>query len=154
MQSLLKPLLGVVLIAGIAGVAYAQAPFAKPEDAIKYRQSALFVMGQHFGRIGAVVKGERPYNKDEVTRNAAIAEQMSSLHWEAFTPGTDKGNTRAKPEIWSNPAQFKSAADKMEQEMRNLAAVAKGGDLNPIKTQFGETGKACKACHDDFRKKD
>lgn len=154
MHTLLKPFLGAVLIAAFAGGAQAQAPFAKAEDAIKYRQSALFVMGQHFGRIGAVVKGERPYNKEEVAKNAAIAEQMSSLHWEAFVPGTDKGNTRAKPEIWSNPAQFKSAADKMEQEMHKLATVAKGGDLNSIKTQFGETGKACKACHDDFRKKE
>lgn len=154
MRSLSKPLLVVVLAAGITGVAYAQAPFAKPEDAVKYRQSALFIMGQHFGRIGAVVKGERPYNRDDVAKNAAIAEQMSVLHWEAFVPGSEKGNTRAKPEIWSNPAQFKSAAEKMEQEMQKLAAVAKGGDLNPIKTQFGETGKACKACHDDFRKKD
>ena len=154
MRSLLKLFLGVVLAAGVAVAAQAQAPFARAEDAIKYRQSALFVMGQHFGRIGAVVKGERPYNKEEVAKNAAIAEQMSSLHWEAFVPGTDKGNTRAKPEIWSNPGQFKSAAEKMEQEMNKLAAVAKGGDLNSIKAQFGETGKACKACHDDFRKKD
>jgi len=156
MQSLLKPLLGMVLAAGIAGTAQAQSPspFAKPEDAIKYRQSALFVMGQHFGRIGAVVKGEQSYNKDEVAKNAAIAEQMSSLHWEAFAAGTDKGNTRAKPEIWSNPAKFKSAAEAMEREMSKLAAVAKGGELNAIKAQFGETGKACKACHDDFRKKE
>jgi cytochrome c556 len=154
MTSLLNHFLGAILLTGIACAAHAQSLFAKPEDAIRYRQSALFVMSQHFGRIGAVVKGERPYSKEEVVKNAAIAEQMSSLHWDAFAPGTDKGNTRAKPEIWSNPAQFKSAAEKMEQEMHKLATVAKGGDLNAIKTQFGETGKACKACHDDFRKKE
>jgi cytochrome c556 len=154
MESPLKVLLGLVLAAGITGAVHAQSPFAKPEDAIKYRQSALFVMGQHFGRIGAVVKGEHPYNKEEVAKNAAIAEQMSSLHWEAFVPGTDKGNTRAKPEIWTNVDKFKSAAEKMQQEMSKLAAVAKGGDLNAVKVQFGETGKACKACHDDFRKKE
>ena len=150
----LKTFLGMVLVAGAVGSVHAQSPFAKPEDAIKYRQSALFVMGQHFGRIGAVVKGERPYNKDEVIKNAAIAEQMSSLHWEAFVPGTDKGNTRAKPEIWSNPGKFKSAAEKMESEMNKLASVTRTGDLSAIKVQFGETGKACKACHDDFRKKE
>lgn len=154
MQPLLKPFVGLVLVAGVAGAAQAQSPFAKPEDAIKYRQSALFVMGQHFGRIGAVVKGERPFNKEVVAKNAAIAEQMSSLHWEAFSPGTDKGNTRARPEIWTDAAKFKSAAEKMEQEMHKLAAAAKGGDMTSIKAQFGETGKACKACHDDFRKKD
>ena len=35
----------------------ASAQFAKPEDAIKYRQSALFVMGQHFGRVGGYGHG-------------------------------------------------------------------------------------------------
>jgi cytochrome c556 len=153
MQSLLKPFLGMVLVAGIAGTAQAQAPFAKAEDAIKYRKSAMFVMSQHFGRIGPVVKGERPYDKDEVARNAAIAEQMSKLPFDAFVAGTDKGETGAKPEIWTGAAKFKSSAEKMQQEMSKLAQAAKGGDLNAIKAQFGETGKACKACHDDFRKK-
>lgn len=153
MQSLLKLFLGMVLAAGIAGAAQAQAPFAKAEDAIKYRKSALFVMGQHFGRMGPVMKGERPYDKDEVAKNAAIAEQMSKLPWDGFVAGSDKGETGAKPEIWTESAKFKSAAEKMQQEMSKLAQTTKGGDLNAIKAQFGETGKACKACHDDFRKK-
>ena len=38
---------------GFAVVALpATAQFAKPEDAIKYRQSALFVMQQNFARLG------------------------------------------------------------------------------------------------------
>ena len=39
----------------------ASAQFAKPEDAIKYRQSALTVMANHFGRIGAMVNGRVPF---------------------------------------------------------------------------------------------
>ena len=35
----------------------ASAQFAKPEDAVKYRQSALTVMSNHFGRIAPVVRG-------------------------------------------------------------------------------------------------
>jgi cytochrome c556 len=153
MQSLLKLFLGMVLAVGIAGAAQAQAPFAKTEDAVKYRKNALFVMAQHFGRLGPVVKGERPYDKDEVAKNAAIAEQMSKLPWDGFVAGSDKGETGAKPEIWTDSAKFKSAAEKMQQEMSKLAQTTKGGDLNAVKAQFGETGKACKACHDDFRKK-
>ncbi len=153
MKSLSQLVVGVFLALGIAVAAHAQAPFKKTEDAIKYRQSALFVMAQHFGRLGPVVKGEQAYNKDEVARNAAIAEQMSKLPWDGFVAGSDKGNTDAKPEIWSDAAKFKSAAEKMEREMSKLAQAAKGGDLNAVKSQFGETGKACKACHDDFRKK-
>ncbi|MEK7437829.1 MAG: cytochrome c [Pseudomonadota bacterium] len=153
MKSLSQLVVGVFLALGIAVAAHAQAPFKKTEDAIKYRQSALFVMAQHFGRLGPVVKGEQAYNKDEVARNAAVAEQISKLPWDGFVAGSDKGDTDAKPEIWSDAAKFKSAAEKMQQEMSKLAQAAKGGDLNAVKSQFGATGKACKACHDDFRKK-
>jgi cytochrome c556 len=38
----------------------ASAQFAKREDALKYRQSVMFVMSQHFGRIGAMVNGKAP----------------------------------------------------------------------------------------------
>jgi cytochrome c556 len=46
----------------LAMSAPASAQFAKPEDAIKYRQSALFVMGQHFGRVGAMANGRVPFD--------------------------------------------------------------------------------------------
>ena len=36
--------------------------------------------------------------------------------------------------------------------MAKLNGVAKGGDLELIKAAVGETGKACKACHDAYRK--
>jgi cytochrome c556 len=154
MKSLLRQFVGLILVAGIAGTAYAQSPFAKPQDAIQYRQSAMFIMGQQFGRIAAVVKGKRPFDKEEVARSAAIVKEMSTLPWEAFVAGTDKGKTHAKSDIWTEAAKFKSHQEKLEQEAAKLAEVAKGGDLDAIKRQFGATGKACKSCHDDFKKKD
>jgi cytochrome c556 len=36
--------------------------------------------------------------------------------------------------------------------MAKLAVVAKGGNIDAIKAQVGETGKACKTCHDSYRK--
>ncbi|NCV95026.1 MAG: cytochrome c, partial [Burkholderiaceae bacterium] len=81
----------------------AMAQFAKPEDAIKYRQSAFALMGAHMGRLSAVVKGEVPYNKDDVARNAAIISTLSSLPWQAFGPGTEGG--KAEPAIWKENAK-------------------------------------------------
>jgi len=153
MKSISQLVVGLLLALGIAAGAQAQAPFKKAEDAIKYRQSGMFIMAQHFGRIAAVVKGEKPYDKDEVAMNAATAEQMSKLPWGGFVAGTDSGDTAAKPEIWTDAAKFKSDAEKMQKEMSKLAEVTKGGDLAAIKTQVGATGKTCKACHDDFKKK-
>jgi cytochrome c556 len=131
----------------------ASAQFAKPEDAIKYRKNALFVMSQHFGRIGAMVNGKAPFDAKVAADNAAVAETLSKLPWAAFGEGTDKGDTKAKPEIWKEQAKFKEKAEKMQAEMSKLAAAAKTGSLENIKTAFGATGGACKSCHDDYRDK-
>ena len=127
------------------------AQFKKPEDAIKYRQSAFTVMANSFGKIGAVVKGEVPYNKDDVAKNAAVVAMLSTLPWQAFGPGTEGGN--AKPEIWSNNAKLKSAADKMQLAVADLNTAAQSGNQDAIKKAFGAAGQTCKGCHDDFKKK-
>jgi cytochrome c556 len=133
-----------------AGAAQAQ---MKPEDAIKYRKSALFVMGMNFGPLAAMAKGERPYDKDAASRHASVVEFMSKLPWTAFGPGTEQGDTKAKPEIWLEMEDFKAKQEKVQAETAKLAEVAKTGDFNALKAQVGETGKACKACHDKFRNK-
>jgi cytochrome c556 len=133
----------------VSGIAYAQ--FKKPEDAIKYRQSAFTVMANSFGKIGAVVKGEAPFNKDEVAKNAAVVATLSTLPWQAFGSGTEGGN--ALPEVWSDNAKFKAASDKMQLAVANLNAAAQSGDQEAIKKAFGAAGATCKGCHDDFKKK-
>ena len=77
---------------------------------------------------------------------------MSKLPWEAFGPGTDKGDSRAEPEVWTEQAKFKAASEKMMTEVAKLNAAAKTGNLDQIKAAFGAAGASCKACHDDFRK--
>jgi cytochrome c556 len=77
---------------------------------------------------------------------------MSKLPYVAFIEGTDKGDTKAEPKIWTEMDKFKAAASKMQEEMAKLNVVAKGGNIDAIKAQVGETGKSCKACHDAYRK--
>ena len=142
----------VLAAAAVTLSAPASAQFAKPEDAIKYRQSALTVMGAHFGRVAAMANGRVPFDAKVAADNASIAETMSKLPWAAFGEGTDKGVTRAKAEIWSDNAKFKEAGDKMQAEMVKLSAAARTGNLDAIKTAVGATGGTCKGCHDTFRK--
>ena len=130
---------------------FAFAQFQKPEDAIKYRQSTFTVMANSFGKINAVVKGDAPFNKDEVAKNAAIVAMMSTLPWQAFGPGTEGG--KAESDIWSNSAKFKAASEKMQLAVVDLNKAAQSGDLESIKKAFGTAGASCKNCHDDFKKK-
>lgn len=131
----------------------ASAQFAKPEDAIKYRKSAFTLMGAHFGRIGAMAQGKAPFDAKVAAENADLLVTLGKLPWTAFGEGTDKGETRAKPEIWKEQAKFREGADKMQEELQKLAQAAKTGNLDAVKTSFGAAGQTCKACHDNYRSK-
>lgn len=131
----------------------ASAQFAKAEDAIKYRKSALFVMSQHFGRLGAMVNGKIPFDAKAAADNADVVASMAKLPWAAFGPETDLGETRAKPEVWSQAAKFKENNEKLMADTVKLAAAAKTGNLDSLKAAFSATANTCKACHDTFREK-
>jgi cytochrome c556 len=132
----------------------AAAQFSKSEDAITYRQSAMFIMNQHLGRIGAMVNDKAPFDAAQAKASADIVKVVGALPWAAFGPGTEKGaETRARPEIWSDPGKFSSAQDRLQALLPKLAAAAETGDKSELKKVFGETGAACKNCHDTFRSK-
>jgi cytochrome c556 len=130
----------------------AQAQFAKPEDAVKYRKASFTVMAAHFGRLGAMANGRMPYDAKVAADNADVVMALSKLPWAAFGEGTDKGDTRAKPEIWKESAKYKDAADKMQAEIVKLNTAAKAGNIDALKVAFGPAAASCKACHDNFRK--
>ena len=147
-----KMLLTAAAVAGLMTALPAAAQFAKPEDAIKYRKAAFSVMASHFSRIGAMVNGRAPFDAKAAAENAEVAALMARLPYTAFVEGTDKGETKAKPEVWSEGDKFKAGAAKMQEEMAKLNAAAKTGNLETIKAAFGPVGQSCKSCHDNFRK--
>jgi cytochrome c556 len=148
----MKRLMPILTLTMAAIALPAQAQFAKPEDAIKYRKAGFTVMAAHFGRLGAMANGRMPYDAKVAADNAAVLSVVAGLPWGAFGDGTDKGETRAKPEIWKETAKFKDGADKMQAEMVKLAAAARTGNLDNLKAAFGPAAQTCKACHDAFRK--
>ena len=146
----LHSLTGALLMAVLA--CPAQAQFAKQEDAIKYRKNSLFVMQQHWARVGAMATGKVPFDAKQAQDNMEVVSSLAKLPWAAFGEGTDKGDTRAKPEIWKESAKFKDAADKFQVEVAKVNAAAKTGNIDSLKTAFASASGSCKACHDNFRK--
>ena len=145
---------GTALALVFVTVATAQAPAPRPDRAIKYRQGVMGAQGWNMGPMAAMVKGERPYDKDLFLRNATRVEQLLAMSWEGFGPGTDAGApTKAKPEIWKEPAKFKQYQDETMAAAAKLVAAAKVGTLDAVKGPFGDLGKSCNNCHDDFQSK-
>ncbi|HQR75214.1 MAG TPA: cytochrome c [Burkholderiaceae bacterium] len=130
-----------------------QAQFSKPERAVEYRQAAFTIMNNHMGRISQAVQGKIPYDKDAVLRSAEIIEIVGKLPYEAFGPGTDLMESKAKPSIWKEESKFRQLAADMQAETVKLTAAAKSGNLDSVRSQFRATAKSCDACHDAYREK-
>lgn len=146
-------LAAAVLAATTTGLASAQQG-PKPEAEIRYRQSVMNVTGRAMGPMGAMAQGKAPFNAAVAQKNSALVETMLGLPWNSFGPGTDKGApSKADLKVWKETAKFKQASEVAQKAAANLAAAAKTGDEGKFKTAFGELGKSCKSCHDDFQLK-
>ena len=108
-----------VLLLGPGLIAVAQ---TKPEDSIKLRRSAMFLVGWNFGPLGAMAQGKRPYDKEAAVKHATVLAFVSKLPLEGFVPGTETGETKAKPEIFQDMDDFKAKMDKMNQEIIRSAS--------------------------------
>ncbi|MBC7950865.1 MAG: cytochrome c [Rhodospirillaceae bacterium] len=70
----------------------------------------------------------------------------------AYPEGSDKGETKAKSNIWTERAKFDDAGKKAFGAALALVDVTKTGDVAKSADAFKALGAACKACHEDFKK--
>ena len=128
------------------------------ENAVKARKGLFQVYAFNLGQLGAMAKGNAEFNA-EAAQNAAdnllaAASMKNGPMWPQGSDNTGamKGKTRAKPEAWST---YPKVADYSKDLVVAATALAENaGSLDGIKANIGNVGKACKACHEDFRAKD
>lgn len=142
-------MLAAVTLTALACAAWAES--SRFEEPIKYRRAVMTMIKWHADRIAPMVKSPQAFNRDELVRNATYIELLSKVVADGFVPGSDEGDTKAKPEIWKDWGRFKAIADRFQAEAAKLHEVARTGDAAAIKAQLGEANKACKNCHDDFK---
>jgi cytochrome c556 len=135
----------------VMAAAPASAQFARAEDAVKYRQGALYVLSQHFARIGAMVNGRTPYDARAAVENAELVAALARLPATGFGKGTEHVSQKAKPEIWTEQAQFKEQSDRMVNESARMLAAARANNLDQLKAAYAATAATCKSCHDGYR---
>ncbi len=152
-----KHVMHLALVVAALSVSAGVSAQMKPEEMIKARQSGYTFMAWNMGKIKAqVVDGTVPFNKDQVLAAANVVAAVANSGMGAlYAPGTDKGmgwkETRLKPEFFQEQDEVRKIAMNYIQQANALQKVAATGDQAAIKTQFGEVGKACKACHDKYR---
>lgn len=142
-----------VTLAAVSGTLLAQS-IGKPEDQVRWRQSAYQTMAWNTGRIKANL--ESNYNKDQVVQAANVIQALANSGMGAlYAPGSEKAKgwepTHAKPALFTDKDGVGKVAAAFNKEANELAKVAAGGDAAAVKAQFGKLVEACKACHKDYR---
>ncbi|WP_341503302.1 cytochrome c [Gallaecimonas sp. GXIMD4217] len=146
-----KYALAAALAAPLLASPLAQA-FDDKDEAIDYRRSVFSLVAKHFGEMAAMVKGKKDFNAEEFQYRAESLKALSHMPLEGFLyPGADKGDTKARAEVWENTEEFKKRLSGFQADTVALLDKAKSGDLNAIKPAFVAAAKNCKACHKDFK---
>ena len=127
---------------------------AKPEMLVKQRQSAMTLIAKYFGPIAGMAQGKIPYNADVVAAQRDVPREPGRrCLGMGSTRAPRARRSAARPEVWTEPKKFQEAADRLQGEAVKLAAAARAKDEAGVKAQWGAVGKACGACHDNFRVK-
>ena len=91
------PLAAAVAVLMLASLpAHAAEGFAKPKEAIEYRDGVFNIMNTHMKRLGAMAKGDVPFDATKAQASAQLIAQLSTMAWETFIPGT-VGDLKADP---------------------------------------------------------
>lgn len=142
------------LFTGLAATAPAsRAVAADPTtDVIAGRRAAFLMSGALFGQIKAGIdRGDDPKALGFAAR--ALANWAKAIPG-MFPAGSSGAPSEALPAVWSDRTGFEGRAAGYAAAAAKLAELAKAGDKPGFAAQFGEVGKACKACHDAYRKPD
>lgn len=144
-----KQLLAVAVVAtmvlGAVGVGTSRA------DVIKERQETMDSIQDAIRNLAAIAKKEAPFDAGVVQKNAASIENHFREVSRLFPEGSGEGDveTWAKPEIWSDYADFVLKLETAKVQAEALKAVTEESAFRPA---LGKLGNACKSCHTNFRR--
>ncbi len=137
------------LLLGIGAVAAQQ-------DLVDQVQTLMKGNGRNAGALGAIVKGDKPY--DQATVDTAIAQfEDTAKKLPTLFPASTKGlkppgsDFYSSPKVWDDKAGF----DAKIASFAKAAAEAKTKikDLDSLKATFPSIGRECAGCHEGYRLK-
>ena len=122
-----------------------------PQQLVTKRQAIFKDFTRTLEPMGLVARDRQPYNPREFNVQALELQRLSTLPWGYFAADGNYPPTRAKPEVWQKPAEFKQAQDNYAQAVSQLLKASQAGDLEAIRPVVDAVQKSCKSCHDQFR---
>ena len=147
-KTLVAAIVGALVAGAMVGggtIAWAQA------DPIKERQENRKQTAAAMRAIKGIIDAKGPTTG--AVEQAAKLKTLEPAFEKMFPAGSDKGETKALPTVWSDMAGFQAASKNAEAAFDKLSVAAGSGDMAALTAAFTDAGKACGACHDKFRAK-
>ena len=131
-------------------------PEQQAEQAVLTRQGLLKVMGMYMAPLGGMLKNKVPFDAAVAGKSATHIAQLGSMIPDVFAADTrnkTSAKTKAQDGIWTNKADFDAKADDLVKAATALVDASKSGEKGATLKAAGAVGKACGACHDNYRNK-
>jgi cytochrome c556 len=135
----------------VTPVSAAEIPMDKVEQAVKYRQNVMSIMGGLTGTAVGKLRDGFEFGPDLEAVAAALVATTGDIP-ALFPAGTDFGETDATAEVWSDAEGFADKAREAEEAAKGFHEAVKSGDKATIMGAFKAVGDSCKGCHEAYRK--
>ena len=137
------------LLLGVGGVAAQQ-------DLVNQVQTLMKGNGRNAGAMGAMVKGDKPY--DQATVATALAQfEDTAKKLPTLFPASTKGpkppesDFSSSPKVWDDKAGFDAKIASFAKAVAEAKTKIK--DLDTLKATFPSIGRECAGCHEGYRVK-
>jgi cytochrome c556 len=120
-------------------------------DVVAQRKENRKATGAAFGAVRKIVTDKS--DAKAAVPHAAKLKELEASFVKMFPAGSDKGETKALPAIWTDMAGFTAASKAADSAYDKLAVAAGSGDAAQLASAAGDVGKACAGCHDKYRAK-
>lgn len=133
-------------------VALPLAPFSvvhgQAEDPVLKRQLIMQQVDEDAEALGMIAAGLEP--KTKMLDHAKSIAKSARDSYEAFKQNAPGG--RAKPEVWSNWADYSAKMEAWIANADKMVAAAEKNDVNGV-TEVMVDALPCKGCHDVYRER-
>lgn len=133
----------VALLMAVQGVALAEG-----QDAIDYRKHIMQSLQAQTSALGMIMSGTVP--DDNAVAHMEIIAETAKTALKSFEPKVEGGD--AKPEVWSNWADFSARMQDFVTKSAEMARVGREQSLDEAYT-LAIDALNCKSCHDVYNSK-
>lgn len=126
---------------------------ATPADFVRSRVAGYRALGAAFKAANDTVRaGDLRAPRLQQAAGQIVAASQRQYKWfpkgSATAPGV---KSAARPEIWTQPAEFRAAQDGFARQAVAFQRAVGSGDERLVRSEARKLGAQCKGCHDRFR---